>query len=138
MPKWIILIVILNLLTGLGALILIWSGNITIERQFIPTIINGLATSTSIMVGFFATILTFMVTKQVGGYSISEFYFGLALIFMLFPLTILFMAYGILVVDAQPQKALRWAMTDLVVSFCLAFQVLVLYLGKLRDEAQKQ
>ena len=89
------------------------------ETQFILTVLNGITSSTSLLVGFAATLATFSVTiktmkKPQHKKRISETIGSLTI-----PVLLLFMAYTLGIMSEDYDGALRFAMSGLVASFFL-------------------
>ena len=90
--------------------------DITLEPQYIPSILEGLTTSVSIMIGFTGTILAIMLQRK--DLRLSRIYFHLVVTLLIISACLLVLTYVSLVGEANFQKALRYAMLDLILSYC--------------------
>lgn len=110
--------------------ILIWTTDISLETQFIPTIINGVSSSISLIVGFTATAISLTVSRE--EFKASQHKNRIIWTIILLILAILFLFFTYLeLIDAKYQSALRLAMSGLAISFCTLFDFLGFLCSKL-------
>jgi len=91
---------------------IVWSLDISLETQYIPTILNGVTTATSLFVGFTGTLIAMSAPKA----TRHKWRISLAIIVLTVPMVVLFNAY-IQVVMGHFQTSLKFALTGLIVSF---------------------
>ena len=98
----------------------VWTGDISIETQYLPTIINGLTTSVAVMIGFGATCLTMM-----RAYYPRKQTDAMACTFLLMmPIGLLSCAYIELVFLSDLKAALRLVMSSFISAVSVVFAVL--------------
>jgi len=120
----IVVLMIFSFLAVIRAIYGAWTEEILLKDQFIPTSVNGMATSTALAVGFAATSLTL-------GFS-NKFFSGEGDIFVMFMLLLIAVSSVVSLSDSYHQLALgelqtsfRYAMTG------FHFAVLMLFDGLL-------
>lgn len=109
----VLVIILMTLLLMFCPIILLHE--IALESEDIPTIMNGLVSSISIMIGFTATILTLKMRRE----DLKLTGWGIALFLFVVPMLLLFLTYILLIWEDNPQPALRCAMLDLIISFAI-------------------
>lgn len=101
-----------------------WFLEIRIEIQAIPTLVNGITASTSIIVGFF-TAFTGIVFRGFEKTESRNWEFPLVvMVLLLVPLFSLFMTY-INLAMGQSQSALRLALTGLIAVLFACYLVMM-------------
>ena len=113
--------------------IIIWINlflEIKIEIQAIPTLINGITASTSIIVGFFTAFIAITLRGFVKTESRNwEFPVGLMVLLFL-PLFSLFITF-IDITMGQPESALKVALTGLIAILFACYMVMIYTVEKL-------
>jgi hypothetical protein len=107
-------------------IILILGRTISLNLDYVPTVMNGIATSVSILVGFTATCIVIKgsykcqkTTTQVWG-----------LFFLVFPIILLFLGYANLLVNSE----FEWSMRAVLLSFVFAIEMLFIVLLSMLKE----
>jgi len=116
-------------------LVFVWTTEMPIETHHIPTIVNGMTTCISLIVGFNLTALTILISK------LSEYYPETTKIvdsaFLLaVPIIMLLTAYFGLVLS-EYQLALKFAFSGLDVAFLILLPSLVFFGKKLHTQERK-
>lgn len=109
---------------GVIAIITIWFSDITLESKYIPTILNGIVSSVSIIIGFTATAIAIMLRRT--SFELpKELHLDDAIMALLFPISLILATYYSLLVDNDFQSAIRLAITSLVISFCIVSHIII-------------
>jgi len=95
---------------------------INLERSDIPSILEGLTSCISIMIGFTATIFAIMFQRNISRFSYRDI--SQILVSLMFPMGILVFVYFSLVLGMSLYDALKLATFDLVVTFLIFFYLL--------------
>lgn len=101
-----------SLIATLILSVYVWTLDMSLETQYIPTILNGVATATSLFVGFTGTLVAISVPRA----TQHKWRISLEIIMLTFPMIALFNAYFD-VVRGNFQGSIKWALTGLVLSF---------------------
>lgn len=111
------------LLFSLFFLLIMWTKEITIETQFIPPVLNGITSSTSLFIGFIGTLVA--VGVSTGGLKITQHkkQITFTLSSLSIAIMILFFAYFAVIIE-EYLGALKLAMTALVISLFLLMNFL--------------
>ncbi len=103
------------------------TAQIAIQAQTVPTVINGIATLTGIVVGFSGAILGIMLKDFIQGRKAKEIMMGFFFLPFLFPMILLFFAYYNLAVGGRIFLAISWGYA--LDAFIIAiFQLLFIFL----------
>ncbi len=122
-----IMIILLLFVCSLGVFVI----EMTIEPEYIPSILEGLTSSISIMIGFTATILAIMFQRS--KLRLSPLYLELVITAMMLSICVLFLTYFTLVMQGNFQQALRYGMFDLILTFCILTSLLNFLYIKIRE-----
>lgn len=108
---------------SLSFLLIMWTREITIETQFIPPVLNGITSSTSLFIGFIGTLVA--VGVSTGGLKITQHkkQITFTLSSLSIAIMILFLAYFAVIIE-EYLGALKLAMTALVISLFLLMNFL--------------
>ena len=108
---------ILVLIFAFLFLLAIWNTDISIETQSIPTILNGLTSSISLIVGLTATVVTIAFSRS---FKLAQDWFriGFTVVTLWLPIVLLCIAY-LQLMEVKYQLALKTAMIGLVISLSL-------------------
>lgn len=117
----ILFCIIILLWAYLGAIV--WFTDIPLNPQYIPTILNGLVSSISILIGFTATVIAILFRKEQSKSSRYE-YEAMLMFLALGPVLLLTGMYFLLITEADLQFALKLAMINLLVAFFLLLLVI--------------
>ena len=120
MSKFQLFIDIISLVLTIIFSIRIGIMEISIEPQFIPTIINGLSSSVSLIVGFTVTAVIITISRQLFKPSQNKYRIVFTIVLLIQPIIILFFGYSHLM-KAKYQLALKYAMISLIFSFFILF-----------------
>jgi len=103
----------------ISTLIGVWVSSINLETQYIPTVINGIATSQSLILGFIATGIAIIASRPLEKQKSGRLILIIPL--LLFPITLLVFTYVFLMAyeDHLYVWVLKMAMTGLVLSLAL-------------------
>lgn len=129
MPKNQLFFDIFWLLFAFITSLVIWNTNLLLETQFIPTVLNGVTTSISLIVGFTATTIAIMISKPFKPVE-NKYRIGFTTVMLATPIFILFVTYFELM-NAEYQLALKYAMIGLIISFCTLVDFLTFLGSKL-------
>jgi len=110
---------IISFLTILSISIGLWLNPINLKPDHIPSILEGLISSISIIVGFTGTILAIVLQSK--DFKLSRRDLSRALLLMMAPVVLLVVMYLHLVQYGNLQDALRIATSTLVVAFFIFF-----------------
>jgi hypothetical protein len=115
-------------------LIAFWTTDVSIENQFIPTLVNGITSCISLIVGFTITAIAIAISqfkhpKDAGRIAIT-------LILLMFPILSLFYAYGDLM-DREYFAALKFAMYALIIAAMTLYSFVVFLTLKLHGFEQE-
>ena len=88
---------------------------IGLDVQYLPTILNGLTTAVSVMIGFTVTILALIVRTQEFKAQFGAFSINLIAVLLILSFLLLFNTYWNLLAGADFHTALRIAMINLIV-----------------------
>lgn len=106
----------------------ILNGDIVLDTQFVPTTLNGVTSSVSLIIGFTATILAIAVSKpQFRDVSRIK----AIIILLLFPIIFLMRAYVELLYYTNYELALKNAQIGLIVSFVILTDFLFFLIDRL-------
>ncbi len=93
----------------------IWIAKISVETQSIPTVLNGIVSSISLIVGFNATAIAITITSpKIETYQ-DKTRLAVVIFALLLPISEIFLAY-VTLFSAHYHVALRHAMTGLTLS----------------------
>ena len=112
------------------SLIPTWAMDISLESHFVPTIINGISSSISLIVGFTATAIAITVSRPLFKHSQDTKRIIYTIIFLIPAIASLFLAYNELM-RAEFQLALKYGMTGLSISFVILFDFLAFLCSRL-------
>ena len=96
---------------------------ISLETQFIPTIVNGITSSISIIVAFTLTAIAISISKSFK-LAQKESHIFTVLFSLTIPIVMVLLAY-LQLMQANFYLALRYAMAGLVISVCVLVVILV-------------
>ena len=105
----------------------VWITPINLKPEYIPEILSGITACISIMIGFVPTVLA-IVFKKGSGISPKEFDIAIALLAI--PIVLLLLMYYYLVIGVSLENALRFAVTNLAVSFGIFFSIIKVFVQK--------
>jgi hypothetical protein len=105
------------IIVGTISLFLFWTQTIFLETELIPTVLNGLISSTGFSVGFTATLIGLGLKKELFKLQTCRRRFAITLFLLVVPVVTMFLSYGALVLGDY-YKAFRWAITGLIVALC--------------------
>jgi len=133
MSKYLILLDTTCFALALLLLSIVWTTNIDLDPQIIATVLNGLTSSVSLMIGFTATVIAITFSK-------SEFrpledgnHIKGAITFLGLAGLLLVVAFFELLKDSNFQSALRFALSSLTIGVTVLFD----FLGYLLDKMEK-
>jgi hypothetical protein len=110
--------------------------NVTIDPQAIPTLVNGITSSTSVIVGFCGVTIGMMfreVDKE--NHKAKTFYFG-ATFLLLIPLSMLWTTYTYLTTNLS-QLAVRNGLGGLIMALYIFISVIIYSVKSLSVETPK-
>ena len=105
----------------------VWITPINLKPEYIPEILSGITACISIMIGFTPAILAIMFNK---GSGISPKEFDIAIASLAIPIVLLLLMYYYLVIGVSLENALRFAVTNLAVSFGIFFSIIKAFIQK--------
>jgi cytochrome bd-type quinol oxidase subunit 2 len=105
---------------------------IKVNDQVIPTLVNGITSSISVVVGFCGVIIAIMF-REIDDIKAKKFLF-VAIILLLIPLTMLWSTYSFLTMNMS-ELAIRWSLSALI-SALYIFIAVVIYI--VRETEKKQ
>lgn len=105
----------------------VWITPINLKPEYIPEILSGITACISIMIGFTPAILAIMFKKGLG---ISPKEFDIAIMSLAIPIVLLLLMYYYLVIGLSLENALRFAVTNLAVSFGIFFSLIKTFVQK--------
>lgn len=123
------MIEILMLITASLAFINLWVTHVTLERDAIPTVINGLTSSISLIVGFTGAIITIVLTNPSFKRARSMVRIIITIITLALAIGVLWTTYSCLI-NAEYDSALKVSMTGLLISL----YILIDFLGFLSSQ----
>lgn len=94
-----------------------------VELQYIPSILGGLTSSVSIMIGFIATIIVLIIRKQ-DSKQLQEFHLNAVVGLLIVPIFLIVITYYDLLAYADFQTSVKLAMINLVISYCIVVHLL--------------
>jgi hypothetical protein len=101
-------------------LIISWTVKISIDTQYVPTIINGLTTCVAVLIGFGATCLTMMRTYYPQKWEMTI----IGITFLGFSTIILFIGYSELIFHSNFETSLRLLLTSFIFVASAVFGIL--------------
>ena len=96
---------------------------VALNPQDIPTILNGLMSSVSIMIGFTATIIALMFRRK-GSELPQGLHLDVVIMLLGFVIVLIFNVYYYVIMKADFQSAIRVAFTALTLSYCILAHIL--------------
>jgi len=109
------------------AFVVIWRTNITISEAQIPTVINGLVASISMIIGFAGAIMVFTLSKRWDNLKLGSPRPMIYLPFIGVPLALLWSMYYYFIVLGNSDIALKMALLDLAIASALLVDFLAYY-----------
>ena len=109
--------------------IITWNTDIALEIQYIPTILNGLISAISIMMGFSATAFAIMFSRTDFKPLQNGIHTKAIITLLIFPIFLSFLTYMELLRYANFQRAFKFAAIGLIVSFSIFTEFFVLIIG---------
>jgi len=131
MEKLQTLLDILLLIVTLWFTVMTWNANIAVEIQYIPTILNGLISATSITMGFSATAFVLMFSRKDLRPLQNGNHIKAVVTAMVLPIVFTFLAYMELLRYANFNRAFKFAAIGLIVAFSIFLELFVLMIGLL-------
>ena len=105
-----------------------YTRQISIDSNLIPTVINGLVTSISLIIGFTAAIFTFTLSRQAERVRFNRRQEWKIALLLFVPIALLVTLYDTLL-SGDTVLALRFAMANLGIALAILADVLT-YLGR--------
>jgi hypothetical protein len=109
-----------------GSFYFTWRRNINIQYDQIPSIINGMVTSVSMITGFSGAIMIFMLSKQWEKLKLGMARPLIYLVLLGLPLSLLWTTYS-LFLDGNFDYALRMSMSNLAIASAILIDFLAYY-----------
>jgi len=106
--------------------------DITLEPQHVPSILEGLTSSVSIMIGFTGTILAIMFQRK--DFRPSPIFLQIIITSLVISVCLLVLTYYSLVMMARFEEALRYAMLDLILTYCILLNLLNFLYARLEKQ----
>lgn len=104
-----------------------WSRNITFSTDLIPSIINGLVASVSVITGFSGAIMVFTLSKQWEKLKLGNPRPVIYFILIAVPLALLWTVYSYLL-DGDFITAIKLSMEDLAIAMTILVDFLAYYI----------
>jgi hypothetical protein len=127
-------------LSFVSLVVAVWIGfflDIKIETQYIPTLVNGITSSLSVIVGFTGATIGIMLREiEKHDKKAKEFYFRTLALLML-PLTLLWTTYTFLTVD-MPQLSVNAALSGLISALYVFIMVIVFTVKNMTADLEKK
>ena len=124
----------------LGALITTWTRNIAIPHDHIPSVINGIVASISMITGFSGATMLFTLSKQWEKLKLGMTRPIIYLALIGLPLVLLWTMYSYFL-DGNFDYALKMAMSDLAIASSILLDFIAYYLREtiihMRENSQK-
>jgi hypothetical protein len=105
--------------------LIIWTENIAISQENIPTLLNGMITSISMIIGFSGAIMVFTLSKQWDNLQIGSVRPLVYVALVALPIVLLWTIYSQLFLNGDLVYAFRLGLLDLAI----ASSVLVDFIG---------
>jgi polyferredoxin len=131
-----LLIVLLSMMFLMSLFIYaIWTVHFKISDNEIPTVLNGIASSIALCVGFIVAAIAFLsrngkTTRKKKTQYIEDIFPFAIIVFLGFPITLLFGGYYTLLANAAYHEAAKDLLTGLTLSFFLLFSTIVYAVAK--------
>jgi hypothetical protein len=106
---------ILLIIFIIGAFGITWARNNTIPKEQIPTVINGLVASISMIIGFNGAIMVFILSRRWESLKLGSARPIIYVSLVGIPIVLLWSMYSIFL-DGNFDYALKMAMTDLAIA----------------------
>jgi hypothetical protein len=108
------------------SLVVTWTRNITIQNDQIPSIINGMVASISMIIGFSGAIMIFTLSRQWEKLKLGMVRPIVYLLLVGFPLALLWTMYSYFL-DGNFDYALKMSMSDLAIASAILVDFLLYY-----------
>ncbi len=106
---------------------------IKVGEQIIPTVINGVTSSMSIIIGFSGAFIGIMLREIKKDKKMRQFYV-ISMVLLLMPLMFLWTIYSVLT-SGFYELAIRYGLTALITTLCIFFVIMIYTVRELFPEA---
>jgi len=124
---FLILVWIMTISVILDYVYTVWTWDITVEKEVLPTLFNGLVSSISICIGLTATIIVFVLREVKSHYE--KMIFSLILYLLTVPILSVLGSYRALLYYGDYYLMFRELLFGLAFSFIMLYSTLILILS---------
>jgi len=111
---------------------------INLSESYIPTLINGITTSTSIVIGILIAVLGIMLRFSVESKdSVSKNFYLVAMVILIMPIVLFWSTYTFLTMGLYA-FAVRYALSTLIIALLICVLVVVFAVVRMANQSEKE
>ena len=125
-------------MTAVTVVAIVWAAlfNVRISPETIPILINGITSSTSVIIGFSGTIIGIMLREIDKSDRKTRVFYMLIIALLALPLTMLWSTYVFLAMNWL-ETAIRYSLSGLILALYIFIAIIIYSVNSLKAEIDK-